>query len=285
MKPLFGTDLTNDKKNQTSNIEQFARKKISQTSSDALDTVSEQANDIVKKADIPFFMKIIMYVSVIGFFIMAKVLRNLCADSETTIQQIMKEHPWTVIIAVIFCVIFVGISFYRKKLSKNVINSDEYAVTESRINTVLSNVYSELDVPSDAEDVDVFYGFYKVKDGECKHKTPGITPFDFANFANKVFVENGNLCVSDTTTKYCIPDFKPISIEKVNKRRRFPVWNKDTPYNKGDFKKYKITYNDSVYSCKSYYILHFDSNGEKWGIYFPNYELPFFEGLTGLKAE
>lgn len=284
MKPLFGTDLTTNKKNDTANIEQFVCQKISDVSSEALDDVSEQATDVAKKADIPVFLKILMYVSAFGMLIMLRIVANLITD-DIPIQQIIEQHLW-VIIAAIGCVaVFLLICFYRKKLGQKVTESEEYAITESRINNVLRTVYSELGVPSDAKDVDIFYSFYKVKNGECIQKRRGMAPFDFANFANKVFIENGNLYVADTTTKYCIPDFKPTFIEKVNKRRTFPIWNKDTPYNKGEFKAYKITYNDSIYSCKPYYILHFESNGESWGIYFPSYELPFFEGLTGLKAE
>ena len=285
MKPLFGTDLTINKKNDTANIEQFVCQRISQASSQALDNVSEQATDIAEKADLPRVLKIILYASVIVLLIMMRVLRSLRVDSGTTIQQVIVDNPWTVIIFLGCFIAYFGVSFYRKRLSQKVTDSEEYAITESRINNVLRTVYSELGVPSEAKDVDIFYSFYKVKNGECIQKRRGMAPFDFANFANKVFIENGNLYVADTTTKYCIPDFKPTFIEKVNKRRTFPIWNKDTPYNKGEFKEYKITYNDSIYSCKPYYILHFESNGESWGIYFPSYELPFFEGLTGLKAE
>ena len=284
MKPLFGTDLTTNKKNDTANIEQFVCQRISQVSSKALDDVSEQATDIAKKADIPIVLKILMFISAFGMLIMFRVLVNLI-DGDTPVQQVLEKNLWVILATVVCAAVFLLICFYRKKLGEKVTESEEYATTESRINNVLRNVYSELGVPLDVKDVDIFYSFYKVKDGECIQKRRGMAPFDFANFANKVFIENGNLYVADTTTKYCIPDFKPNFIEKVNKRRTFPIWNKDTPHNKGEFKEYKITYNDSIYSCKPYYILHFESKGESWGIYFPSYELSFFEHLTGLKAD
>ena len=34
-----------------------------------------------------------------------------------------------------------------------------------------------------------------------------------------------------------------------------------------------------------YHVLEFVHKGETWGIWFPNYELPFFEKATGLKAD
>ena len=283
MKPLFGTDLTTNKKNDKANIERFACERISQESSDALDDVSEQATDVAKKADIPIILKILTFISGIGMIIVFRVVANLITD-DIPIQQIIAQHLWMIIVGVSCVAIFFGICFYSKRLNKKVTDSEEYAVTESRINNVLANVYAELGVPSEAEDVDVFFCFYKEKNGKYIVKRSGVNPFDFVNFSNKIFIENGNLYVADTTTKYCIPDFIPTSIEKVNKRKTFPIWNKDTPHNKGEYKQYKISYNDSVYSCKPFYILHFESYGEKWGLYFPSYELPFFEKLTGLKG-
>ncbi len=284
MKPLFGTDLTTNKKNDTANIERFACERISQASSDALDDVSEQATDVAKKASLPVILKIIFYACGFGLLVMLRVLRELRIDSDTTIQQVLKDNPWTIIVVMGLGAVIWIIGFYSKRLNKKVTDSEEYAVTESRINNVLANVYAELGVPSEAEDVDVFFCFYKEKNGKYIVKRSGVNPFDFVNFSNKIFIENGNLYVADTTTKYCIPDFIPTSIEKVNKRKTFPIWNKDTPHNKGEYKQYKISYNDSVYSCKPFYILHFESYGEKWGLYFPSYELPFFEKLTGLKG-
>jgi hypothetical protein len=37
--------------------------------------------------------------------------------------------------------------------------------------------------------------------------------------------------------------------------------------------------------CKEYHVLELEQNGEEWGIWFPPYELPAMEALTGLKAE
>lgn len=52
------------------------------------------------------------------------------------------------------------------------------------------------------------------------------------------------------------------------------------------YKAYKLSEGDNgLIYCKPYYILELDRAGERWGIYFPCYELPAFERATGLTAE
>ena len=77
-------------------------------------------------------------------------------------------------------------------------------------------------------------------------------------------------------------------IAKVNKRIVVIGWNKEESPKKGEYKEYKISVNDgaaNTVSYKPYYILEGVHNGEAYGIYFPCYELPTFERLTGLRAK
>ena len=76
------------------------------------------------------------------------------------------------------------------------------------------------------------------------------------------------------------------AIRTIWKSIAVPTWNKETELGKGCYKEYKLTVDK--YQCvhmKKYYILEFEQNGETWGIYFPQYELPVVETLTGIKAE
>lgn len=63
-------------------------------------------------------------------------------------------------------------------------------------------------------------------------------------------------------------------------------WNKDDSFKADTYKRFKIetTKYGKIY-VKPYYILELEYMDETWGIYFPNYELPAFECITGLKAE
>ena len=79
---------------------------------------------------------------------------------------------------------------------------------------------------------------------------------------------------------------KTFNAGTVNEKIAVPDWNKDTPPTKGEFKQFELTVDNlNRIIVPGYHILELDCNGEKWGIYFPCYELPTFESITGLSAE
>lgn len=284
MKPLFGINVTTNKKNETPNLEQFLCQQTSQEATDVLEKTMLGDDEVVEKSE-PKWLNIAILLVGIGGLVVAWISGILRENSGMIFEDYIRENPLPIIIMGAVCVGGYALMFYRKRLHKSVSESEEYATSQMHLDTALNNIYMELGVPSYTEDVDIFCDFYKEVNGECVTKKIGISPYDFTNLPNKLFVEDGNLYVADPHGKYCIPNYKPCSIEAVNKRKTFPMWNKKTAFNQGEYKQYKVTYNKGIYSCKSYYILHLEGNGEKWCIYFPNYELPFFEEFTGLKAE
>ena len=75
-------------------------------------------------------------------------------------------------------------------------------------------------------------------------------------------------------------------IRTVGKRYSMNDWNKEYPYDDERYKKYKLTLDRyGVIYGKNYHIPEVESNGQLWGIYFPSYELPLFEALSGMKAD
>ena len=63
-------------------------------------------------------------------------------------------------------------------------------------------------------------------------------------------------------------------------------WNKETAFNKGVYKNYKIRMNDfGMYAVKPYYSLQILSGGEEYEIRIPPYEREEVERLTGRTAE
>ena len=282
MKPLFGIDITTNKKNEIPNIEHFLCQQTSQEATDVLERTVLGDNEVAKKAS-PLWLNVASVAAGIGLLIAVRVAGILRSNSGMPFEEYIRENPLPMVIMVAIAVAAYGLVFYRKRLQKKVSDSEEYASSQMHLQTALDNIYMELGVPSYTESVDVFCDFYKEKDGE--YKTSSKTPYQFTNLPNRLFVEDGCLYVADPHAKYCLPNYKPCSIELVNKRPTFPLWNKDTPFNQGEYKQYKVSYYKGTYSCKCYYKLHLEGNGEKWCIYFPNYELPFFEKLTGLKSE
>ncbi len=283
MKPLFGVDITKNKKNENLNAEVYLCQKISQTSQDSLGKVSDEAVEITEKMKAPVIIRVLHFVLGIVVVMLLRILVDI--EDEMSFNETMAKTPWLIPVFIACVLAFVAIAFYMKKKQDNVTESDEYAIVENRIDAVSNNLYTELGVPQNAKEVDILSFKYKDKNGKVIAKGQGfLTPIDFVNFPYKVYIEDGKLYIADLEKKYCVPFSRMVSISKVKKSIALPVWNKDIEYNKGEYKQYKIHYNEGFFHVKPYYILNVECNGEILGIYFPSYELPFFENLTGLEV-
>lgn len=156
----------------------------------------------------------------------------------------------------------------------------------ARTENSMSAIYDELDVPPDAQEVDVLTFFYKEKGGECKVCEKTMQMNSHFNPIFRLFFDDENLYLANLDGKYTFPRASLRGIRKVSKRIRIEGWNKEEPCNQGRYKAYKLSEGDNgLIYCKPYYILELDRAGERWGIYFPCYELPAFERATGLTAE
>ena len=160
---------------------------------------------------------------------------------------------------------------------------DESKHFTSTLDNIADSIYAEFGVPADAAGVDVLSFRYKLKNGEPVAKEIAD---DMDNLVMKAFVSDEQLFLTDLESKYAFSLSEMRTIRTVKKSISLSSWNKEIPPKKGIYKPYKIKVDkyECIY-CKPYHILELEHNGEIWGIYFPCYELPIFESLTGLSAE
>lgn len=161
--------------------------------------------------------------------------------------------------------------------------SGEVEQFDADVQEVVGAAYEELGVPEDAVRLDAFVFRYKEKDGKISVRSMGF--FDFVNVEIRAYVKDRELCLADTESVYALPLESLRSIQTVNKTAMFHGWNKELPPADKSFKPYRVAVNqyESIY-CKPYYILKAEIRGQTWGVYFPGYELPTLEALTGLHA-
>ena len=156
--------------------------------------------------------------------------------------------------------------------------------TFNDIQEASKNLYRDLGVPSDALNVDVLMMRYKVKNNEVAPVATGLC--DFINLETKVYVKDGQLCISDIEHTYALPLDGMRCIRCVSKRVSIPSWNKKIGFDQGIYKPYKMAVNNmGILFFKPYYILECEIYGEVWGLYFPCYELPAISSLTGLSPD
>jgi hypothetical protein len=185
------------------------------------------------------------------------------------------------IASILYLVIITRIDKKRKKafLEDKNINQAYLKSVEIYKQTLLS-----FNMPKNVQMADIFSNSYKIENGQYKFCLQNKHIDYFVNENRFIYVEDGALCVVETTKKTVVPDFQPKFIQKVEKKASFSTWNKKESYTEEKFKAYSLKKSGDAFICQYYYILHFDVNGECWCLYFPPYELPFFESITGLKA-
>lgn len=277
MKPFLGIDITDNKDNEHLNAAQFLEVAPSAAMTQALDSSTEKAEQTVERAKLPLALRILQGACLcVGLILAAGIL-----DADVSLAQGYKNAPALYWIA-IGCLLMWGVlKLLSMKKEKTVMETDEAKLAISNAETACSSVFAELRVPADAQEVDLLFFFYKVKDGQVKVKEKGFQICPYFNLPFKLFTDEENLYLANAEGKYAIPRSALGSIQTVKKHIRMNGWNKETPPNTGRYKPYKLTSDDyGCVHCKAYHILSFTHEGEEWGIYFPSYELPAFEEIN-----
>ncbi len=286
MKPFLGVELTTDKKNEQINGDKFLVAKPSHMLAQSFERSSENAEETIEKSKLPLPVRIVQWVCGAGGALVAvSILRGLLRSDDISVQQAYQNAPGLFWFSGIALLVWVVLKVISVRKAKSVLGTDESTQTFENLESTCDAIFTELSVPRDSKDVDVFSFFYKVKDGEIKITQKGMQMVHCVNGVYKAFADSENLYLANIEGKYAFPLSSVKAIRTVKKHIIMPEWNKEERFNKGVYKQYKLTTDDYDHiHSKYYHIIEVDCNGELWGVYIPCYELPVFEELTGLKA-
>ncbi len=286
MKPLLGIDLTSDKRNEQLNGSEFITAKPSEAMTRALEKALNGADEVYEKSRLPLALRIIKWIcGVVGCIIIGGFVEALVSE-DVPVKDVTINRSGFLFFGVACLVAWGLLEILSRKKEKAVMETDESTNTFSRLESVSDTVFNELAVPADAKDVDILSFFYKVKDGKVKVYEKGLQTVQYYNFNYKIFADSENFYMANLEEKYAFPLSSLRTIRTVKKHIILYSWNKEEKYNKGIYKQYKLQMGDGgEIHCNKFHIMEFEHNGEIWGVYFPDYELPAFEEITGLKAE
>lgn len=284
MKPFLGIDITQDKKNKKENGQEFLVAKPSHALEEALESSTDQTLEHIEQTMLPLPVRIIQWIcGIVGALIVCGILKAQLDEDAIPLALVYQNAAWLFWLAG-GCLILWGILTYiGHKKEKTVLESDEHTHVLSKLDNIYETIFNELEVPSSAQEIDILSFSYKVKNGIPVAKEIGIQFTPYENFIYKIFADSETLFISNLDGKYAFPRSTLSAIRKVKKHISVPTWNKETAFNKGEYKQYRLS--EDKYGCihmNLYYILELSHNGETWGIYFPNYELPIIETITGL---
>lgn len=261
-------------------------REIDEDMSQRQDKLVDEGKHQEKKASLPLWMQI---VKTIGQFLILVTfggsisgILNALSNGKT-FAEIAKNGWWIWMIGGIGAIVYMTLYIMEKKKAKTVVESEETEIFVKHSEALYWEIMETLKVPKDAPPVDVLgYPYKLTKKGNKKNA--GIYSV-YVNLQAYIYREEENLCFADVGSVYAIPVEGLRRIVKIKKAATFPNWNKEEPYNKGEYKKYKVHTSNLGFYVKPYYSLQFIANDEEFEILFPSYELETIKNLTGLSVE
>lgn len=282
-KIFFGINITANRKNTRLDGEDFITDRVSQAQERALDTQTDELRRIQKKTRLPLPLHLLDLVS--GFVTLVIFVSILKASDEVSIRQLAETMPGLLVTLGISAAVWGALALMGHFRKRRIESSDTTEATLRAADVAIAQAYETLGVPAGAIDMDVLVGRYRIKDGQ-----PVIKPGQAATFANpemKVFVENGELCFAAVSARYSIPLEQIVAIREIPKRISMTSWNKNSLPREGRYAPYRIQMNEhgQVFT-RSYGVLDINRDGLAiYELYFPIYELPVLEQLTGIVAQ
>lgn len=276
MKPFYCTDLTLDKNNKEQNGKEFITATLPQ---DVLDDFNKKSDEHFKK-----FKKLHMFLPILikGLCLYAGLMLSvplLIRGFRVGFGEMLAQNSLLFIIG-ISCLLIAAITYLIEiKIKKSVLNGKTEEEFEAEDDKYLQDVYNALGVPSYATETEIFSFTYKESDG--------VTPQDdFFNDSFVAYEDGDSLHFSDSLSVYSFKKNDLVGIRRVNQIVPIAWWHKDGEPTDEKYAKYITPSKKHIHgTIDRYYILEVIHNGETFGIYFPSYELPTFEKLTGLFAE
>lgn len=287
MKPFLGYDLTENKKNDNYHGDELLMVKITEVQKASFENAVDDNLELIDKAKLPLIFRIVEGICGFGGLILAGGIARAWGDSEDmTLARMYETVPWIFWVSGVLIVIYIALKLIGNKKAKEVLESDEGNLKKNRLDSAVNRIYAELGVPDSTAETDILSFGYKIKNGEIKAKSRGFELTPYNNLIYRVFSDGSSLCLVNMDGRFEIPLSDIKGIKTVKEHITLSDWNKDTPCRKGEYKQYKITVDDKdLVHIRKYHILEFTHGGEEWGIYFPCYELPVFEKVTGMTAE
>jgi len=178
--------------------------------------------------------------------------------------------PLPVLAAILFfCVAAVTYIVYRRHSKKEELDTDLDSVG-NEYTTLNDRSRAELNSPENAPAIEIFTDMYSADDDE-KNSV-------YSNDEATVFEENGILCFYYGSAVIGVPISEIEAVVKSDGSVSFEFWNKDIPYNRGDYMQYKIEKHkvdeyDENYSMTGYYSIRFTHSGTPFEIIVPLYDI------------
>ena len=261
MKPIFCTDVTNDKHSDAVNGDEFISATVSNQLREEIALSFQEVKDRIQATQLPAAWK---FVRTAALFVAAWALILGNADAKS------------LLIGLAGFAAYIGLGIYESKRKTALITKEGDHPINKALEAATLKVKEALNVPEDAVSVDLLCFRYKKEEGNLIVQAAMGAPA-YVNVDVFAYTDGENLCFADMERVYTFPLAGMHTIEDVMEPIRLAQWNKKTPPEDHGLAKKR---GGAVIHL--YHILKFTHQGKEYGIYFPCYELETIKQLTGL---
>ncbi|MBQ6183449.1 MAG: hypothetical protein IJK33_06140 [Clostridia bacterium] len=280
MKYFFGTDITQDKQNETLECERFVsaradaelEEKIAQASK-----LASEADELCRVSPVPrkAGQTCAVFAVVWGILLAIGLIRDPSSITSTPMIVTMAMVVISAVAAV----------FMLARAKKQLKTTPEQEQACERANAAFAEIAAESDkqfgIPEDCKEIDTLYCVYTVKDGVAAPYTMFRTEL-FMNYPRKVFVKDGDLCISDMRELIRVPASSLGDIEKVERKCGLGFWNKSVSYRAPEYAAYDIKRGgNGILTLGSYIRIDASLEGETYALLFPPYEEAYLKNILG----
>ena len=254
--------------------ENYLDRKLSEETTQLIEDKQEEVNTYKNKVTIPFWLSLVMYFCLMfPVMVLAAVLKNL---GEKSFAEIMSNSSGLIIGAIISLVVGLGIYLYSIWKRKKGVSKDETETLETAVNDVEAKCKAELNIPADADAINVLVGVEEVnKNGEVK-KTNYLPLNAF------IFIEDKAICFAFIDALYKIPTSDIVDI-KQNKKLTFVGWNKETEPKNNKYNDHKVVVQSGMFYTTMTYNVIVDNGFNKLAIIIPCYDIKTLADLLEME--
>lgn len=282
MKPFYGIDRTENRKNTFREGDCFIAASTSRAVSSAMERAAEGAAVQLRKSKLPFplggIRTVCGWAAALLLFSIIRALRSV------TLLEGYENAPFLFWLTGICGAVWLVLTIIGAVIRKNVQATEDFTVAVKRMEDQVDAAFRELGVPADAKDVDVIAISHRWKNGKLKPVAYGLETSERTTEPFKVFLREDRLCFATPEHRYEFGRAELQVLRSVKKHIYSKGWNKEEDYDEGFYKPYKLTVdNYGRIHMRSYGLLELEHEGIRWAIWLPPYELNYISALTGLK--
>ncbi|MGM9637573.1 MAG: hypothetical protein ACI3YK_06280 [Eubacteriales bacterium] len=276
MKSVFDINIDTEKYDG----ESFITERVNEDEQEQQNTLLNSLNLTEKKSRLPLGLSIVKYICL--FVVLVTLAGVIRSSPNISLQQMFENASWLIIAAFVCAVVHLALVLIERSMKNKVQKSGELERLSKQASEIAETQSKSLNLPDNAENIEIFYCCYKINKGKPKKQYPfTLNPFNYQAQMIRCAVQNGDLILFNFDGKFVIPRSDIRSLKQIKKAIAVDEWVQDEPIYSERFKPYKIGQYEGVVNHRGYLALILSDDFGDFFIRFPLYEEDKLQRLIG----